>query len=60
MTLILNILFFCQALIIFGLIISRSPARLPGFEKSRNESLDKIILGSLLAFIFILFQFKCR
>lgn len=60
MTLVLNLLFFCQALIIFGLIITRSPARLPGFEKSRNQSLDKIILLFLSIFITILFQFKCR
>lgn len=60
MNIVFNILFFCQALLIFTLILSRNPARLPGFEKSRNQSLDNIILTILFTFILVLFQFKCR
>nr|YP_009551061.1 preprotein translocase subunit SecG [Pseudellipsoidion edaphicum]QAA12063.1 preprotein translocase subunit SecG [Pseudellipsoidion edaphicum] len=60
MNIVFNILFFSPALLIFFLIINRNPARLSGFEKSRNKSIDKIILLILFIFILVLFQFKCR
>ena len=60
MTILLNIIFFSQALLLAILIISRNPARLPGFEKARNQSLDKTIALVVLSLILVIFAFKCR
>ena len=60
MSILLNIIFFSQALLLAILIISRNPARLPGFEKARNQSLDKTIALVVLGLILIIFAFKCR
>lgn len=60
MSILLNIIFFSQALLLAILIISRNPARLPGFEKARNQSLDKTIALVVLSLILVIFAFKCR
>ena len=60
MSILLNIIFFSQALLLAILIISRNPARLPGFEKARNQSLDKTIGLVVLSLILVIFAFKCR
>jgi hypothetical protein len=60
MTLLLNIIFFCQALLLAVLIVSRNPARLPGFEKTRNQSIDRVILIVVITFLLVLLTFKCR
>jgi hypothetical protein len=60
MSILLNIIFFSQALLLAVLIISRNPARLPGFEKARNQSLDKTIALIVLSLILVIFAFKCR
>nr|YP_010478573.1 protein-export membrane protein SecG [Chlorobotrys sp.]UVI60878.1 protein-export membrane protein SecG [Chlorobotrys sp.] len=60
MTLLLKIIFFCQVFLLGILIISRNPARLPGFEKTRNQNLDRVILIVLISFLLVLLTFKCR
>lgn len=60
MSTFLNIIFFLQSFFLIILIISRNPARLPGFEKSRNKDFDKVITFLLVFFVFIMFAFKCR
>lgn len=60
MSIVLNIIFLSQALLLTILIISRNPARLPGFEKARNQSLDKIITLVVISLIIVMFGFKCR
>nr|YP_009550391.1 protein-export membrane protein SecG [Characiopsis acuta]QAA11359.1 protein-export membrane protein SecG [Characiopsis acuta] len=60
MTLLLNIIFFCQALLLAILIVSRNPARLPGFEKTRNQAIDKVILILVSTFLLVLISFKCH
>ena len=60
MSIVLNIVFSSQALLLTILIISRNPARLPGFEKARNQSLDKTIILLVISLIVVMFGFKCR
>lgn len=60
MSIVLNIIFLSQALLLTILIISRNPARLPGFEKARNQSLDKTIIVVVISLIIVMFGFKCR
>jgi len=60
MSIVLNIVFLSQALLLTILIISRNPARLPGFEKARNQSLDKTIILLVISLIVVMFGFKCR
>nr|YP_010478993.1 protein-export membrane protein SecG [Lietzensia polymorpha]UVI61298.1 protein-export membrane protein SecG [Lietzensia polymorpha] len=60
MSLLLNIIFFCQALLLAVLIVTRNPARLPGFEKTRNQNLDRLILIIISSFLLVLLLFKCR
>lgn len=60
MSILLNIVFLSQALLLTILIISRNPARLPGFEKARNQSLDKTIILLVISLIIVMFGFKCR
>nr|AOW70815.1 preprotein translocase subunit SecG [Monodopsis sp. MarTras21] len=60
MSILLNIIFLSQALLLTILIISRNPARLPGFEKARNQSLDKTIILLVISLIIVMFGFKCR
>lgn len=60
MTLLLNIIFFSQAILLAFLIVTRSPARLPGFEKTRNQNLDRFILSVVVSFLLVLLAFKCR
>ncbi len=59
MSILLNIVFLSQALLLTILIISRNPARLPGFEKARNQSLDKTIILVVISLILVIFGFKC-
>lgn len=58
MNIVLNIVFFVQTLLLVILIISRNPARLPGFEKAKNQSLDKTITLIVICLIMIIFCFK--
>nr|YP_009551238.1 protein-export membrane protein SecG [Vischeria sp. ACOI 3415]YP_010451143.1 preprotein translocase subunit SecG [Vischeria punctata]AOW70958.1 preprotein translocase subunit SecG [Vischeria sp. CAUP Q 202]QFR99735.1 hypothetical protein [Vischeria stellata]QAA12198.1 protein-export membrane protein SecG [Vischeria sp. ACOI 3415]UTV00924.1 preprotein translocase subunit SecG [Vischeria punctata] len=60
MNILLNVIFFLQVSLLGFLILTRSPARLPGFEKTRNKSLDQLILIILISFLLILLGFKCR
>ena len=60
MSILLNIVFLSQALLLTILIISRNPARLPGFEKARNQSLDKTIILLVISLMIVMFGFKCR
>jgi hypothetical protein len=60
MILLLNIIFFCQALLLSILIVSRNPARLPGFEKTRNQNVDRVILLVISSFLLVLLGLKCR
>lgn len=60
MSIVLNIIFLSQALLLTILIISRNPARLPGFEKARNQSLDKTIILLVISLLIVMFGFKCR
>lgn len=60
MSILLNVVFLSQVLLLTVLVISRNPARLPGFEKARNQSLDKTIILVVLSLIITLFAFKCR
>lgn len=60
MSVILNVIFLSQVLLLTILVISRNPARLPGFEKARNQSLDKTIIFIVSTLIITLFVFKCR
>jgi hypothetical protein len=60
MSILLNIVFLSQALLLTILIISRNPARLPGFEKARNQSLDKLIILLVTSLIIVILGFKCR
>lgn len=60
MSILLNIVFLSQALLLTILIISRNPARLPGFEKARNQSLDKFIILLVASLIVVILGFKCR
>ena len=57
---LLNVIFLSQVLLLTILIISRNPARLPGFERTRNQSLDKTIILIVVSLIITLFTFKCR
>lgn len=57
---LLNVIFLSQVLLLTILIISRNPARLPGFERARNQSLDKTIILIVVSLIITLFTFKCR
>lgn len=60
MSIVLNVIFLSQALLLAILVISRNPARLPGFEKARNQSLDKTIILLVISLIVVMFGFKCR
>jgi hypothetical protein len=60
MSILLNVIFLSQVLLLTILIISRNPARLPGFERARNQSLDKTIILIVVSLIITLFTFKCR
>jgi len=60
MSILLNVIFLSQVLLLTILVISRNPARLPGFEKARNQSLDKTIILLVVSLIITLFAFKCR
>ena len=60
MSILLNVIFLSQVLLLTVLVISRNPARLPGFEKARNQSLDKTIILLVVSLIITLFAFKCR
>jgi hypothetical protein len=60
MSILLNVIFLSQVLLLTILIISRNPARLPGFERARNQSLDKTIILIVVSLIMTLFTFKCR
>ncbi len=60
MSILLNVVFLSQVLLLTVLVISRNPARLPGFEKARNQSLDKTIILVVTSLIITLFAFKCR
>lgn len=60
MSILLNVVFLLQVLLLTVLVISRNPARLPGFEKARNQSLDKTIILIVTSLIITLFAFKCR
>lgn len=60
MSILLNVIFLSQVLLLAMLVISRNPARLPGFEKARNQSLDKTIILLVVSLIITLFAFKCR
>ena len=60
MSIVLNIVFVFQTLLLTILVISRNPARLPGFEKSRNQSIDKTITLVVLSLIIVMLGFKCR
>lgn len=60
MSILLNVIFLSQVLFLTILIISRNPARLPGFERARNQSLDKTIVLIVVSLIITLFAFKCR
>lgn len=60
MSIVLNVIFLSQALLLSILVISRNPARLPGFEKARNQSLDKTIILLVISLIVVMFGFKCR
>nr|YP_010478855.1 protein-export membrane protein SecG [Neustupella aerophytica]UVI61160.1 protein-export membrane protein SecG [Neustupella aerophytica] len=60
MNILLNVMFFLEALMLGFLVVTRSPARLPGFEKTRNKNLDGEILRILITFLLILLAFKCR
>jgi hypothetical protein len=60
MSILLNVVFLSQVLLLTILVISRNPARLPGFEKARNQSLDKTIILVVISLIITLFAFKCR
>lgn len=60
MSILLNVIFLSQVLLLTLLVISRNPARLPGFEKARNQSLDKTIILLVVSLIITLFAFKCR
>lgn len=60
MSILLNVIFLLQVSLLTILIISRNPARLPGFERARNQSLDKTIILIVISLIITLFTFKCR
>jgi hypothetical protein len=60
MNLLLIIIFFVQFLGLIFLIVSRKPARLPGFEKTMNQTLDRIIFLLLTSFLLTLLSFKCH
>jgi hypothetical protein len=60
MSILLNVIFLLQVSLLTILIISRNPARLPGFERARNQSLDKTIILIVVSLIITLFTFKCR
>ena len=60
MSILLNVIFLSQVLLLAILVISRNPARFPGFEKARNQSLDKTIILLVVSLIITLFAFKCR
>ena len=60
MSILLNVIFLSQVLLLSILIISRNPARLPGFERARNQSLDKTIILIVVSLTITLFTFKCR
>ena len=60
MSILLYVVFLSQVLLLTVLVISRNPARLPGFEKARNQSLDKTITLVVISLIITLFAFKCR
>ena len=55
MSILLNVIFLSQVLLLAILVISRNPARLPGFEKARNQSLDKTIILLVVSLIITLF-----
>lgn len=58
MNILLKILFIIQLIILAFLVLSRKPARLPGFEKAMNQSLDRIIFGFVLGIVFTVSSFK--
>lgn len=60
MSLILKIIFFCQVIFLAILIVNRNPARLPGYEKTRNQNLDKVILIITISLLVVILGFKCR
>lgn len=60
MSILLNVIFLLQVSLLTILIISRNPARLPGFERARNQRLDKTIILIVISLIITLFTFKCR
>lgn len=60
MSILLNVIFLLQVSLLAILIISRNPARLSGFERARNQSLDKTIILIVVSLIITLFTFKCR
>ncbi len=58
MTLLLNIIFFCQVLLLSILVVSRNPSRIPGFEKTRNQNIDQLIFIIIISFLIILVGYK--
>jgi hypothetical protein len=58
MRLFLNIIFFCQVLLLSVLVITRNPSRIPGFERTRNQSIDRLIFILIGLFLLLLITYK--
>jgi hypothetical protein len=58
MTILLNIIFFCQVLLLSILVVSRNPSRIPGFERTRNQNIDQLIFITVITFLIILLAYK--
>lgn len=56
--LIVRSIFLLQGLILMGLIFFRNPVKVSGFEKFKNQKLDKTIFVILLSFVANVFAFK--
>jgi hypothetical protein len=53
-----TILILCQACLFTALVISRNPNKIAGFEQSKNQEIDKFLLGILITFVLSVFSFK--
>nr|YP_010478711.1 protein-export membrane protein SecG [Eustigmatophyceae sp. WTwin 8/9 T-6m6.8]UVI61016.1 protein-export membrane protein SecG [Eustigmatophyceae sp. WTwin 8/9 T-6m6.8] len=58
MRLFLNIIFFCQVVLLSILIITRNPSRIPGFERTRNQNIDRLIFILIGLFLLLLIAYK--
>jgi hypothetical protein len=58
MRLALAILIFCQSCLFIGLVLSRNPNKIIGFEQSKNQEIDKLLLGILITFLISVFSYK--